>query len=98
MISPRDFLSAVGRFLLSAIVAATLAFAVQLLYGQSLSPLLRLILGGGTLLLLYLWMLLYVMGQKAFYLDLFRGLWQRYSVGEKATATMWSDQISICLG
>jgi PST family polysaccharide transporter len=82
MVSLRDFLPVVGRPILSAIVAAALAFAVQLLCGQSLSPLLRLILGGGILLLSYLWMLFYVMGQKAFYLDLLRGLKKRSSGGE----------------
>jgi PST family polysaccharide transporter len=86
MISPRDFLPAVGRPLVSAIVGTMLAFAVQYFYGQFLSPFWRLTLGGGTLLFSYLWILLYVMGQKAFYLDLLRGLWQRSSIGEKASA------------
>jgi O-antigen/teichoic acid export membrane protein len=88
MISSRDFLGAVSRPFLSAIVAAVLAFGVQAFYGQSLSPFPRLILGGGILMLSYLWMLLYVMGQKAFYFDLLQGLWQRSSVGEKASATI----------
>jgi O-antigen/teichoic acid export membrane protein len=88
MISSRDFLDAVSRPFLSAIVAAALAFGVQAFYGQSLSPFPRLILGGGILMLSYLWMLLYVMGQKAFYFDLLQGLWQRSSVGEKASATI----------
>ena len=62
MICPREFLGAVGRPFLSAIVAGALAFGVQAFYGQSLSPFPRLILGGGILMLSYLWMLLYVMG------------------------------------
>ena len=85
IISPRDILGAVGRPFLSAIVAAALAYGVQAFYGQYLSPFPRLILGGGILTLSYLWMLLYAMGQKAFYLDLMRGVWQRPSAGEKGS-------------
>jgi hypothetical protein len=39
-----------------------------------LIPLLRLALGGTILLVVYLGMLLYVMGQKTFYLEVLRGL------------------------
>jgi PST family polysaccharide transporter len=74
MISLRDLLRVTRRPFLSAIAAATVAFTTQFFYGQSLSPFPRLLLGGGILLIVYLWMLLYVMGQKAFYLDLLRGL------------------------
>jgi O-antigen/teichoic acid export membrane protein len=74
MISLRELSHAIFQPFFSATVAAALAFAVQFFFGQSLSPLPRLILGGGLLLASYLWMLLYVMGQKAFYLDLLRGL------------------------
>src|SRR5262249_33179721 len=74
MISPRDFLPVMGRPCISATVGTILTFAVQLFCGQSLSPLSRLTLGCGILLLSYLWMLLYVMRQKAFYLDLLQGL------------------------
>jgi PST family polysaccharide transporter len=83
MISLRDLLQASRRPFLSAIVAAAFAFTAQFFYGQSLSPFPRLLLGGGILLIVYLWMLLYVMGQKAFYLDLLQGLRKRSSVGEK---------------
>ena len=82
MISSRDILKASSQPFLSAIVAAAVAFAAQFFYGQSFSPLPRLLLGGGILLIVYLWMLLYVMGQKAFYLDLLQGLRKRSSVGE----------------
>jgi O-antigen/teichoic acid export membrane protein len=74
MISLQDLFRAASRPFFSAIVAGGVAFTMQFFYGQSLSPFPRLLLGGGILLFLYLWMLLYVMGQKAFYLDLFRGL------------------------
>jgi O-antigen/teichoic acid export membrane protein len=83
MISGRDILKASSQPFLSAIMAAAVAFAAQFFYGQLFSPLLRLLLGGGIVLVIYLWMLLYVMGQKTFYLDLFQGLRKRPSVGEK---------------
>ena len=79
LISSWDVLQAVSRPFLSAIVAAGIAFGVQFLYGRSLSPVLRLSVGVGVMLSSYLWMLLYVMGQKAIYLDLFRGLRKRSS-------------------
>ena len=74
MFSLRDFLSAAGRPLLSATVATALTYTVLWFCAQSMAPLLRLILGAGVMLLVHLWMLLYVMGQKSFYLDLLRGL------------------------
>jgi len=83
MVSFSDVLQAAGRPLLSGIVAAILAFAVQFIHGQPLSPFLRLILGGSVLLVSYLGMLLYVMRQKTFYLDLFRLLRGRSSIEEK---------------
>lgn len=83
MISLRDLLRVSRRPFLSAIVAAAVAFTAQFFYGQSLSPLPRLLLGGGILLIVYLWMLLYVMGQKAFYLDLLQGLRKGSSINEK---------------
>ncbi|OAI47836.1 hypothetical protein AYO43_03975 [Nitrospira sp. SCGC AG-212-E16] len=88
MISPRDILKVSSQPFLSAIVAAAVAFVAQFLYGQSLSPIPRLLLGGGILLLSYIWMLLYVMGQKAFYFDLLRGLRKRSSVGEEESVAM----------
>lgn len=74
LISSREILEAIHRPLLSAVMAAAIALAVQFLCGQSLSPFLRLALGVGVLSGSYLTVLLYVMGQKAIYLDLLRGL------------------------
>ena len=86
-ISFGDILSVVKRPVVSASVAAALASAVQFEYGQMLSPLLRLLLGCGILFGVYGVMLLYVMGQKAFYLDLVRGLRNRSSVDGKDLVT-----------
>ena len=71
--SVRDILRTVSRPLLSGIVAAGLAFGLQFWYSPFLSPLPRLVLGVALVLAGYLGMLLYVMGQKLFYLDLLRG-------------------------
>jgi O-antigen/teichoic acid export membrane protein len=79
----RDILKASGQPFLSATVAAALAFTLQSFYGESLSPFLRLLLGAGILFCLYLWMLLYVMGQKSFYMDLLQGLRRGSSVDER---------------
>jgi len=74
VISVRDILLTVSRPLLSGIVAAGLAFGLQFLFGPAFLPLPRLVLGVIVVLSAYLGMLLYVMRQKAFYLDLLRGL------------------------
>lgn len=74
MISSRDLLQTVGRPLLSTIIAAAFAYLTGLAYAQSLTPLVRLSFSGSILVVVYLWMLLFVMGQKEFYLDLLRGL------------------------
>jgi hypothetical protein len=49
-----------------------------------LSPLPLLLLESTVLFLAYLWMLLFVAGEKAFYLDLLRGLKRRSSAEEKS--------------
>ncbi len=71
MISPRDIWHAVRKPFLSAIIAAGLAIAVLFLFRQFLSPLVRLLLGGSVLVGSYSYVLMWVMGQKSFYLDLF---------------------------
>ena len=89
VISSRDILKASSQPFLSAIVAAAGAFAAQFFFGQGFSPFPRLLLGGGILLIVYLWMLLYVMGQKAFYLDLLQGLRKRSSFVEKESVEIY---------
>jgi O-antigen/teichoic acid export membrane protein len=74
VVSFRDIVVAVSRPLLSGFAAAAFAFGAQLLYGQWLSPLPRLVLGVSVLFAAYLGMLMYVMGQKAFYLGLLQGM------------------------
>ncbi len=74
MISFQDILRTVARPLLSGLAGAALAFAVRLFYGPLASPLPRLLLGGFVLLVAYLAILLYVMGEKSSYTALFRVL------------------------
>lgn len=82
-VSFRDVLQTLSRPLVSSIVASALAFGVRLIYGQHFSPFLRLILESSVLLFAFLGMLLFVMGQRLFYLNLFRALTTRASVGEE---------------
>ncbi len=87
MVSVRDVVQTLSRPLLSGIVAGVLSLVLQLFGGQLLSPLPRLVLGVTLFGFVYLGMLLYVMGQKAFYVDLVRGLRRRSSVEESALAS-----------
>jgi hypothetical protein len=82
VISLRDILVAVSKPFVSGLAAAALAFGVQFLVGQSLTSLPRLLLGTSVLLVAYVGMLFYVMGQKALYLDLLRALMKRAPVEE----------------
>ena len=85
-ISVRDVFMTLSRPLVSGIVATVLPFALQLFCGHLLSPLLRVVIGGIIFLGVYLGMLLYVMGQKSFYMNLLRGLRGRSSVEEETLA------------
>jgi len=79
-----DILLTVSRPLVSSIVAGTLAFGLRSVYGSALSPLPRLTIEGAVLLLAFLGILLFVTGQKDFYLSLVRGLTKREAPEESA--------------
>jgi PST family polysaccharide transporter len=79
-IAPRDVWLVVSRPFLAGIVAGTSVLVVQLCFGQSLPPFARLVLGGSALFGVYVWLLLWVMGQKSFYADLLLSLRKRSSV------------------
>jgi O-antigen/teichoic acid export membrane protein len=87
VISLRDILLVVSRPLLSGIVAAGLAFGLRFLYRPLLSPLSRLALGVALVFAGYLGMLLYVMGQKLFYVNLLRGLTSPGSAEEQVAVS-----------
>ena len=79
VVSYRDVLTVVSRPFLSGVAGASAAVAFILLVGPSLSPFTRLPLGCLVLIGVYGWMLLFVMEQKPFYLDLVRTLKSRSS-------------------
>jgi O-antigen/teichoic acid export membrane protein len=88
VLSLRDIAVAVSRPLVSGIVAGAAAFGVQFLWGQTLPPLPRLMLGTAVLLGAYVGMLFYVMGQKAVYVNLLRGMKKGSPIDEKVLASV----------
>ena len=85
MISFLDILHVIVRPAASIVPAATLAFGVGQFFGQALSPLPRLVLECAVLFITYAWVLLFVAGQKSFYLELLRGLIGPLPAKEKAS-------------
>jgi O-antigen/teichoic acid export membrane protein len=79
-----DVLQTLSRPLLSGLVASVLPLMIESSYGHLLSPLFRLIVGGVLFLGVYAAMLLYAMGQKAFYWNLVRGLRASRTLDEKS--------------
>jgi PST family polysaccharide transporter len=67
-----DVVLVLGRPLASSVVAAGLAYAAHLFYGATLHLLPRLLLEGTLFSVTYLAVLLFVVGQKSFYLDLLK--------------------------
>lgn len=77
VISLRDVATVVSRPLFSGLVAGGLALGVESAWCLSWSPLPRLLVAGPILVIAYVGMLLYVLGQKTVYLDLFRKVTER---------------------
>lgn len=77
VVTLRDIILTAARPFISAAVAAPLAYAVQRWCGHSLPPILRLVLESAALGCAYAIVLLYAMGQKAFYFDVIRALFAR---------------------
>lgn len=78
-----DIVLTASRPLASAIAAGAVAFALRLVYGQWLAPIPRLLLECSVLFVTFLAILMFVAGQKSFYLDLLRGLKRAPSVEEE---------------
>ena len=72
-ISFQDILRTASKPLLSGLIAATVALGLQAAYGSLLLPLPKLVAGTAIMMAVYAVMLLYVMGQNRFYLDIIRG-------------------------
>jgi PST family polysaccharide transporter len=73
-ISVSDLLPTIARPLVAGAAAAAAAALVQHLAAPIQVPLVRLALAGTAMLAAYAWVLLFVMKQKVFYVDLLRGL------------------------
>ncbi len=73
-ISFGDIVRTVSPPLISGVLAGVLAFGIGIAFGQSMSPLVRLILESTILLVTFLGLLMFVAAQRSLYLSLFRGL------------------------
>lgn len=73
-VSFRDVMLALIRPLASGILAGGLSYVLGITLGQLLTPLPRLILDTSALVIVFYALLLFVGGQKTFYLDLVRGM------------------------
>jgi O-antigen/teichoic acid export membrane protein len=80
----KDIILALRWPLAASVVAGGLAAGLRLFGVQLLSPLPRLLLESTVLLAAYLGMLLVIPGQRAFYMDLLRGLKSPPAVREKS--------------
>jgi O-antigen/teichoic acid export membrane protein len=74
MISVMDLARTIAGPFLSGIVAAAGAYELQRRFGEDLTPVLRLALGGATMAGIYAAVLLFAMGNRTFYLDLLTSL------------------------
>jgi PST family polysaccharide transporter len=79
-ISPRDVLATAGRPLVAGTAAAAVALVAQFYLGESDAHFWKLLIGGGTVVAIYSWVLLFPMGQKTFYLRLYRELKSSFAV------------------
>jgi O-antigen/teichoic acid export membrane protein len=85
-VSLGDILRATAGPLGSAIVGGAAAFGVRMTWGHLLPVFPRLVLESAVLFIVFAAMLLFVAGQKRFYLDLLRGLKKRSSVHDQSPA------------
>jgi PST family polysaccharide transporter len=87
VISFSDIFFTAGRPLAVGIVACAFALGVRLSIGPIMSALPRLVLESASVFIPFLGILLFVTGQKAFYLDLLRGLKKPSSVKDEGLAS-----------
>jgi PST family polysaccharide transporter len=76
-ISTRDIFRSLRQPFLSGVVAAVATLLFKYYFGPTWSPYASLLVGGSVLIVSYLWLLLYIMGQKDMYLDLLREIKKR---------------------
>ena len=87
VISVREVLLVVSRPLASSVLAAGCAFAVQVCCASRFSPLSRLVLESTVLLVVFLAVLLFVAGQKSFYIELFKTMKRTSSSTDECLAS-----------
>jgi len=87
IVSLRDIALVVSKPLVSGVVAAAFAFLIRLILPQFMTRLPQLLFESVILMAVYLGMLLFVMGQKHFYLDLLRGFRKPAPVEEPVLAS-----------
>ena len=73
-ITLRDVLATVIRPLASGLAAGAVGYAMRLMSGEFLSPVLRLVLESGVLAVTFFVVLIFMAGQRKLYVDLLRGL------------------------
>ena len=74
VVSPKDVFLAMIRPVLGGLASVALAWTVLHGIGQLPSPIARLLVAGGVMMIAYAGILLFLMGQMKFYSDLFRAL------------------------
>lgn len=87
VISVRDVVAVACRPLLSGCMAAGVGAGVHIFLKVDFPPLPRLVLGVTLVLAVYLWMLLFALGQKRFYLDAFQEFKRSSSVDTALVAS-----------
>jgi PST family polysaccharide transporter len=87
VVSLRDIAVVASKPFASGIAAGAIAFGARLFLPQFLSPLPQLLIESAILSTVYLGTLLFVMGQKHFYVDLLRGFKKPTPVEEQALAS-----------
>lgn len=83
IVSLRDIATVASKPFASGLVAGVITFGARLALPRFLSPLPQLVVESALLSLIYLGMLLFVMGQKGFYVDLLRGFRKPAAVEEQ---------------
>jgi len=84
MIKLSDVLLAVVKPLASAVLAGGVAFGIRSAYGMMLTPWPRLVLEGAVLMVSFAGLLLFLMGQRSLYVDLFRTLRRPPAIQEES--------------
>jgi O-antigen/teichoic acid export membrane protein len=81
-ISLSDIFKSLRSPFISGILSGSFTLGIQLLFGQSVFPVARLLLGSSVLLILYFGLLFWILGEKSFYMDILLTLRKKRLEGE----------------